>query len=359
MVGTIRSTMSKSKKHRLPAIIQHGWHVLPHVVVDAYNDELKDGDGFLGDRASKGAFRDILDNWRQEIARGGEDPFGDTPTWELTKSQLDKHLEGDDAVAAGLVHTAVEEFAQELATVTRRFLKLDEWKDTEHIVIGGGLSGSHIGKLAIGRALLLVKESGFDIGMSPITNHPDEAGLLGGIELTPSWILDGHDAIVAADIGGTNLRIGIIELKMKKGDIAKAGIWRSTLWRHKDDDPTREDAVARMAEMTAKLVEQAHEAKLRLAPFIAVGCPGVITRDGTIEKGAQNLPGDWEEHDFSLSRELTRQLPLINGHEPLFVIHNDAVVQGLSEMANMEDFEHWGVFTIGTGLGNARFTNRS
>jgi len=51
-------------------------------------------------------------------------------------------------------------------------------------------------------------------------------------------------------------------------------------------------------------------------------------------------------------------MPLINGHEPLFVIHNDAVVQGLSEAANMKDVAHWGVFTIGTGLGNARFTNR-
>jgi len=25
----------------------------------------------------------------------------------------------------------------------------------------------------------------------------------------------------------------------------------------------------------------------------------------------------------------------------------------------MRDVEHWGVFTIGTGLGNARFTNRA
>jgi hypothetical protein len=25
----------------------------------------------------------------------------------------------------------------------------------------------------------------------------------------------------------------------------------------------------------------------------------------------------------------------------------------------MRDFQHWGVLTIGTGLGNARFTNRS
>ena len=110
--------------------------------------------------------------------------------------------------------------------------------------------------------------------------------------------------------------------------------------------------------MIEKLVEQADEEKLRVAPFIALGCPGIITRDGTIEKGAQNLPGNWEEQDFSLSSELARQLPLINRHEPLFVIHNDAVVQGLSERPNMEDVRHWGVFTIGTGLGNARFTNR-
>ena len=96
-----------------------------------------------------------------------------------------------------------------------------------------------------------------------------------------------------------------------------------------------------------------------MAPFITVGCPGIITRDGTIEKGAQNLPGDWEEHDFSLSTELVERLPLINGHEPLFIIHNDAVVQGLGEATNMKDVDHWGVFTIGTGLGNARFTNRN
>ena len=39
-------------------------------------------------------------------------------------------------------------------------------------------------------------------------------------------------------------------------------------------------------------------------------------------------------------------------------MHNDAVVQGLSELPFMQDVDHWGVLTIGTGLGNARFTNR-
>jgi hypothetical protein len=349
--------MPKDKKPNLPAIIQHGWNVLPAVTVDAYNEELKDKDGFLGDRASKGAFRNILDKWRKAVAEKG-DPFGDVPTYSLTKSQLDEYLAGDDLLAAGLIHSAVEEFAGELTVVTARFLQFDGWNDTEHIVVGGGLSGSHIGKLAIGRALVLLEEKGFKTKMSAITNHPDEAGLLGGLQLAPSWILDGHDAILAADIGGTNLRVGVIELKMKKGDITKAGVWKSQLWRHKDDSPSRDDAVARMAEMTASLVEAAHDAKLKVAPFVAVGCPGFITRDGTIEKGAQNLPGDWEDRDFNLSAQLAERLPRINGHEPLFVIHNDAVVQGLSEVPNMKDVEHWGVFTIGTGLGNARFTNR-
>jgi len=36
----------------------------------------------------------------------------------------------------------------------------------------------------------------------------------------------------------------------------------------------------------------------------------------------------------------------------------DGVVQGLSEVPFMQDVDHWGVVTIGTSLGNARFTNR-
>jgi hypothetical protein len=39
-------------------------------------------------------------------------------------------------------------------------------------------------------------------------------------------------------------------------------------------------------------------------------------------------------------------------------MHNDGVAQGLSEVPFMQDVEHWGVLTIGTGLGNARFSNR-
>ena len=59
-------------------------------------------------------------------------------------------LAGADPLAAGLVHTVVEEYALELATVVRRFLRLKDWQDTERVVIGGGFSASHIGELAMG-----------------------------------------------------------------------------------------------------------------------------------------------------------------------------------------------------------------
>ncbi len=39
-------------------------------------------------------------------------------------------------------------------------------------------------------------------------------------------------------------------------------------------------------------------------------------------------------------------------------MHNDGVAQGLSVVPFMQDVERWGVLTVGTGLGNARFTNR-
>jgi hypothetical protein len=40
------------------------------------------------------------------------------------------------------------------------------------------------------------------------------------------------------------------------------------------------------------------------------------------------------------------------------MMHNDAVVLGLRDAPFMDDVSRWGVPTIGTGLGNARLSNR-
>jgi hypothetical protein len=356
--AAISNNTSETAQAVTPSVLAHGARVLPNVTVDTYNEELRDEEGFVGDRASGRAFRAILEDWREKLRALGEDPFGETPTQEISKSKLDKMLAGADPLAAGLVHTVVEEYAVELATVARRFLRLKDWEGTERIVVGGGFSASHIGELAMGRAAVLLAGEGINIELRTITKHPDKAGLIGAVQLAPSWVLAGHDAILAADVGGTNLRVGIVELNMKKGDLSKAAVWKYLHWRHRDDQPTREQALERMAAMAIELIGLAGNEKIKLAPFVGIGCPGLIDEHGVIVTGGQNLPGNWEGADFNLAREMTRRLPRLEGHEPVIVMHNDAVIQGLSEVPNMKDVHHWGVLTIGTGLGNARFTNR-
>lgn len=145
----------------------------------------------------------------------------------------------------------------------------------------------------------------------------------------------------------------------KDGNLAKSAVWNLQHWRHADDKPGRDEALERMSGMLAGLMEKAEAEKLKLAPFIGVGCPGLIDEQGTIVRGGQNLPGNWEGEGFNLARHLAGSLPRIEGHEAVAILHNDAVVQGLSEVPNMADVTRWGVLTIGTGLGNARFTNRA
>jgi ROK family protein len=340
-------------------IAGHGAGRLPSVDIDSFNIELKDEDGFLGDRASKAAFREILDRWRKPLHESGEDPFGDEPSDKISKKVLDAMLVGDDAEASAVVHSAIEEFAQELAYVTRRFLKTKAWSGTECIVVGGGFRDSRMGELAIARTEIILKAEEFGVDLVPIRFHPDDAGLIGTLHLAPSWIFEAHDSILAVDIGGTNIRCGVVETNWKKAkDLSKAAVWKSELWRHADDEPTREGAVKRLVKMLKGLITEAENEGLKLAPFIGVSCPGVINEDGSIAKGAQNLPGNWESSKFNLPASLIEGIPAIGDHDTAVVMHNDGVAQGLSEVPFMQDFEHWGVLTIGTGLGNARFTNR-
>jgi hypothetical protein len=340
-------------------IARHGATRLPSVEVDSFNVELKDDDGFLGDRASKGAFRDILDTLRKPLKKNGDDPLGKKSAGEIAKSDLDEALIGDDVGAAALVHGAIEAFAQELAHVTGKFLKTKAWADTERIVVGGGFRQSRVGELAIARTSLILNAEDFKVDLVPIRFHPDDAGLIGTLHLAPSWIFEAHDSILAVDIGGTNIRCGVVETRWKKApDLSKAAVWKSELWRHADDEPTREGAVKRLVKMLKDLIAASEKEGLKLAPFIGLACPGVINEDGSIEKGAQNLPGNWESSKFNLPASLVEAIPEIGGHDTAVLMHNDGVVQGLSEVPFMQDVEHWGVLTIGTGLGNARFTNR-
>lgn len=351
--------MSVMTEEDRPVLSAHGAKRLPSVEVDCYNLTIKDEEGFIGDRASRGAFHAILEKWREPLRELGADPLGDKASEQLSKKQLDKLLAEGHPEAGGIVHSAIEEFAQAIVGVIKRFLKTANWRDTQAIVFGGGMRGSRVGELAIGRAEVLLKAAGFELELELIEHHPDEAGLIGTAHLMPSWILEGFDGILSVDIGGTNIRAGILEMRLKKAkDLSKTSVFASEVWRHGDEKMKRDEAVAHLIEMLQDHIAIAEKKDLKLAPVIGIGCPGRIREDGSIEAGAQNLPGNWESSRFNLADCIRADIPRIGGHETHIVIHNDAVVQGLSALPIMQKYDRWGVLTIGTGLGNARFTSR-
>ncbi len=74
-VKTKRDKAKHEAARRAERAPSHAELVLPSVTVDTYNEELRDEEGFVGDRASGRAFRAILDDWRERIAQHGEDPL--------------------------------------------------------------------------------------------------------------------------------------------------------------------------------------------------------------------------------------------------------------------------------------------
>src|SRR5262249_17547881 len=282
-----------------PALPIHGGTRLPSVEVDSYNVEIRDEDGFLGDRITKSAFCEVIDHLRKLLRKQGEEPLGDGPTEDLNKKILDKLLAVGKPEAAGVVQSAIEDFAQDVALVIRRFLKA--WRDTERLAIDGGFRASRVGELVIGRAGVVLKSDKVALDLVPIRNDPDAAGLIGAAHLVPSWVLKGHDAILAADIRRNKFPTRARDLNLKRAsNLSKASVWKLDRWRHIDDKPARDAAVERLIKMLRKLIARAEEKGLNLAPFIGIGCPGVIEEDGAISRGAQNLPGNWESDSFNL-----------------------------------------------------------
>jgi len=148
------------------------------------------------------------------------------------------------------------------------------------------MAGSRVGELAIGRASVILKAEKVKLDIVTIRNEPDHAGLLGAAHLAPAWIFKGHDAALAADIGGTHIRAGLLALNLKRDPtLAKARVLKHESWRHVDDKPGRDEAVDSLIRMLKRMVKRAEEERLHLAPFIGIGCPGVIMPDGSIERG--------------------------------------------------------------------------
>ncbi|AMM26833.1 glucokinase [Variovorax sp. PAMC 28711] len=347
----------------------HGATDLPSVIVESYNLEVRDEDGFVGDRASQTAFRKLLDAWRKRrsnrtksrrLNRENADPLGHIHSADLTKREIDEALQQKRATElTDAVHGAIEEFAGELGDVIKRFSRQKAWKGVERIVIGGGFPESDVGERAILQAAVMLDADAVPIGLARLRHQVDDGGLIGWVHLAPPRMVTDYDAILALDIGGTNVRCGIVKPRHKKAaDLSHAKVVKRIKWRHADDNPKQHELIDGLVDMLNEMVKYSERKGIRLAPFIGIGCPGVIRADGSIARGAQNLPGNWERDTFHLPTSLCERIPFINDEPTEALMHNDGVVQGLSELPFMQDVKRWAVLTIGTGLGNASYHNK-
>ena len=359
VVATVSGKKSLAKP--IPATVGlHGTRDMPSVIIESYNLEVRDDDGFIGDRASQTAFRKLLDVWRKRKRKNGVDPMGNTRSADLSKNEIDQMLQMEDASeATDAVEGAIEEFAGELAGVIKRFMRQKAWRGVERIVIGGGFPESDVGERAILQAAVMLDADNVHIGLARLRHEVDDGGLMGWVHLAPPRMVTDYDAILALDIGGTNVRCGIVKPRWKKAsDLSKARVVKRQKWRHVDDNPKQSGMVDGLVAMLEEMIAYSHKKNIRLAPFVGIACPGIIREDGSIARGAQNLPGDWERDDFHLPTALCERIPLIGVEPTEALMHNDAVVQGLSELPFMQDVKRWAVLTIGTGLGNASYRNK-
>lgn len=358
--GMPTTSNRKTPNHSGDEPPRHGVSLLPRVRVDSYGVEIQDEKGFVGDRANKRVFQDRLEKWRERLRGSGDDPLNGMLTSELYKDKrgLQEVLIAGEPESAGLLIGAIEDYAQELAKTIHRLLEVESWKATDRIAAGGGFREGRVGELAIGRASVLLKSAGATVDLVPIHADPNDAGMIGGIELIAPEIVCRQVRFLAVDIGGTNFRAGVVSIERSTdSERGYARVNAREIWRHADEHPTRDGAIHRLGGMLRRLRSQAAAEGHDLAPYICIACPGRIALDGRIERGAQNLPGDWRAKEFNLPQILHDRLLQDCDWNAVVLMHNDAVIQGLSEVPSMRDIERWGVVTIGTGLGNAHFTN--
>jgi len=302
-------------------IARHGATRLPSVDVDSFNIELKDDDGFLGDRASKGAFREILDTLRKPLKKNGDDPLGSKSAEAIGKNALDEALVGDDIHASALVHGAIEQFAQELAYVTRRFSRPRPGRYRTYR--GGRRFSAEPGRRTRDRAYRHHSQGrGFQGRPDPDSLSSRRSRLIGCLHLAPSWISKPMTAFLASISAAPTSAAAWSRLAEESaGSVEGVGL-ESELWRHADDEPTREGAVKRLVKMLKGLIAAADAEGLKLAPFI--GSLALASSRRRLDREGRAEPaGNWESSKFNLPASLVEAIPQIGDHDTAILMHND------------------------------------
>ena len=153
---------------------------------------------------------------------------------------------------------------------------------------------------------MILKGEKIAIELAPIHNHPDEAGLIGAVHLAPAWMFYAFDALLlAVDMEETDVGVpGFCQLDLQASAQSLKGQGVEILRCGGMVTKRASNASRRLRNLRlcSKGPDRRSRKKkqLKLAPFIGIGCPGFIEEDGSIDRGAQNLPGNWESSKFNL-----------------------------------------------------------
>ena len=216
------------------SVLGHGIQNLPAVTVDTYNEELRDEEGFVGDRASGRAFRAILDDWaRTCLELAGRRSVRRHTNQRHLEIQARQGVGGQRHGRSGTRshrHRGVRPRARHRSAqvpASRRLARHRAHRDRRRFEFKPSLpSRDGPGR----RSCLRAKALPLNCARSEIIRMKRVCSARYSSRRAGCW--RGHDAIIAVDIGGTNLRVGIVELRMKKGDVSKAAVWKLQQWRH-------------------------------------------------------------------------------------------------------------------------------
>ena len=142
------------------------------------------------------------------------------------------------------------------------------------------------------------------------------------------------------DIGGTNIRAGVVRLLLDSAnDLSKAKVWKFERWRHGDEKLSRGDAVEALIKMLQRLISRARRTAASSRRSSALAVP------------ARSKQADQSKLEVQPARKLGASICLMKSAEPFLesatattaiIMHNDAVAQGLSETPFMKDVSDLG-----------------
>jgi len=167
-------------------------------------------------------------------------------------------------------------------------------------------------------------------------------------------MFEAHDAILAVDIGGTNIRAGVVQLNLRgASDLSKAKVWKFELWRHGDEKAQREEAVDGLISMLRRLITRAKKRRLKTRTVHRHRLSGQ-NRCRRLDRSRRAKPaGQLGKQPLqSLPKVLFEAIPRIGDHETAILMQQRCRGSGLSEAPFMKDVGRpWATFTIGHGAG--------